>query len=33
MRPRPGGLTNGGLKVHDTDKGYTGEPKEREWLC
>jgi len=24
---------NGTLKVDDTDKGYTGGPKEREWLC
>jgi len=26
-------LGNGGLKVDDADKGYTGGPNERERLC
>jgi len=26
------GVGNGSLKVDDADKGYTGGPKEREWL-
>jgi len=26
------GMGNGCLKVDDADKGYTGRPKEREWL-
>jgi len=26
------GVGNGSLNVDDADKGYTGGPKERQWL-